>query len=150
MINIRKAKADDFEQYLKLRKEDILEYSKIIKEKISLVQDSQIKKEFEGMIKSKDHTILVAEKEGLLVGYLTGSIIKNIWQHSGYIDDVFVSDKFKGKRVGSHLIEAFIEFLRGKEIKKCKLGVNIKNKKTKESMEVWVIINPYPSRIEKS
>jgi len=48
-MKIRKAIPKDFEQYFKLRKEDINEYSKIINKKINLAQDKQIKKEFEGM-----------------------------------------------------------------------------------------------------
>jgi len=81
------------------------------------------------MLKSKEHLILLAENNEKLIGYLTGSIIKNIWQHSGYIDDIFVNKKFKRKGIGSYLIKEFIKFLKHKKIKKCKLGVNIKNKK---------------------
>jgi len=128
-MKIRKATQKDFEQYLNLRKEDIAEYSRIIHEKIKVAPDAQIKKEFDGISKSKDHLILVAEKEGELLGYISGSIIKNIWQHSGYIDDVFVLKKSKRKGIGTHLIKAFIKFLRTKNIKKCRLGVNTKNKK---------------------
>jgi len=128
-MKIRKATNKDFDQYLKLRKEDISEYSNLIKKKISLVQDLQIKKEFEGMSKSKEHLILVAEKEGKLLGYLTGSIIKNIWQKSGYVDDIFTSKELKRKGIATHLMKSFIKFLKAKNIKKCKLGVNIKNKK---------------------
>jgi len=128
-MKIRKAIPKDFEQYFKLRKEDINEYSKIINKKINLAQDKQIKKEFEGMLKSKEHLILLAESNEKLIGYLTGSIIKNIWQYSGYIDDIFINKKFKRKGIGSHLIKEFIKFLKHKKIKKCKLGVNIKNKK---------------------
>jgi len=127
MINLRKANLSDFEQYINLRKQDILEYSKIIGEKIPLAQEKQIKKEFEGMLKSKAHIILVVEKDNFLIGYLTGSIIKNVWQHSGYVDDVFVKSDFKKKGVGRHLIEGFIKFLKDNKIRKCRLGVNVKN-----------------------
>ena len=79
------------------------------------------------MLKSKDHLILVAEEENKIIGYLTGSIIKNIWQHSGYIDDVFTSKDSKRKGVGFHLIQTFIKYLKTKGIKNCKLEVNKKN-----------------------
>jgi len=128
-MKIRKAKKEDFEQYLRLRKEDIAEYSRIVKEKIKVAQDVQIKKEFDGMSKSKDHLILVAEKDRQLMGYLTGSILKNVWQRSGYIDDVFTSKDFKKKGIGTHLMRAFTEYLYAKDVKICKLEVNKKNKR---------------------
>ena len=127
-MKIRKAVKKDFDQYLRLRKEDIEEYSKIAGERIALNQESRIKKEFDGMSKSKYHLILVAEKDKQLIGYLTGSVTKNIWQHSGYIDDIFTSEKFKREGVGMCLIKTFIKFLKVKDIRKCKLEVNRKNK----------------------
>ena len=71
---------------------------------------------------------MVAEKNKKIIGYLTGSIIKNIWQHSGYIDDIFVSKDFKRKGVGINLIQSFIKYIKSKKIKECKLEVNKKNK----------------------
>jgi len=128
MVKIRRATQRDFGQYLELKKCDILEYSKIIGEKINVAQDDQIKKEFGGMLKSRGYVIFVAEEDGRLVGYLGGSVIKNIWQYSGYVDDIFVTSDFKRVGIGRGLIKAFIGFLKTKKIKKCKLGVNVKNK----------------------
>lgn len=128
-MKIRKATKKDFGQYSRLKKEDIAEYSKIIKQKIKVAQDTQIKKEFDGILKSKDHLILVAETNKELIGYLTGSITKNIWQHSGYIDDVFVIKDFKRKGIATKLMKTFMKIIKTKKIKKCRLGVNTKNKK---------------------
>lgn len=125
-MQINRLTKKNFSQYLKLRKEDIVEYSKIIGEKIKF-NSEQLKKDFESMLKSKTNIIFVAMEKDKLLGYLNGSILKNIWQESGYIDDIFITKDFKQKRIGTQLIKKFIEFLKRKNIKKCKLGVNIKN-----------------------
>ncbi len=127
MIKIRKAKRKDFEDFLKLKKESIKEYSNLIKEKIN-AKEEQIKKEFYKMISSKNNIVLVLNNDKNLIGFLIGSIIKNIWQNSGYIDDVFVLKKFRKNRLASNLIKEFIKILKVKGIKKCRLGANIKNK----------------------
>ena len=125
-MGIRKATQNDLLEYVKLRKEDILEYSKIVNEKVTS-DDEKLKKEFNGLMNSKDNIIIVAEDENNLIGYLNGSLLNNIWQESGYIDDLFVTREFKRKGIGTQLIKKFIEYLKVKKIKKCKLGVDIKN-----------------------
>ena len=125
--NIRLAKEEDRKEYAKIKKEDIKEYSKIIGENIS-INNKQIEKEFNGLLNSKDNLILIAEIKGKLIGYLTGTFIKNVWQHSGYIDDVFVEDNYKRKGIATRLIKEFFVHLKDKKIKKCRLGVNLKNK----------------------
>ena len=125
-MKIRKAVKNDLLNYVSLRREDILEYSHIIKEDIK-IDEEKLKKEFKDLIDSKENIVFIAEEGNELVGYLNGNILKNIWQESGYINDLFVTKNFKRKGVGTQLIKSFIEYLKKKKIKKCKLGVNIKN-----------------------
>jgi len=125
---IQKAKRNDLNAYLKLRKETLKEYYKI-KGKNILISNEKIKKEFNSLLNSPKHLLLIAKEDNQILGYLIGTILKNVWQRTGYLDDVFVSKEFRKKGIGSDLIKEFIKFLRNKDIKKFRLGVDIRNKK---------------------
>lgn len=129
-FQIRKAKRDDFNNFKELREEDILEYSKVIKEKIKIPSDKELTKEFLGLMSSKKNIILfVCDEQNKTRGYLIGSIFNNIWQKSAYIDDLFIKKSYKRKGLGKLLISEFIRYVKKNKIKKCKLQVNVKNKK---------------------
>ena len=125
-MKIRKAVKSDLLKYIELRKEDILNYSQIIGENIK-IDEEKLEEEFNNIMNSKKNIIFIAEDGCESAGYINGSILKNIWQESGYINDLFVTKNFKRKGIGTHLIKTFIEYLKMRKIKKCKLGVNIKN-----------------------
>lgn len=127
-MKIRKAKKEDFRQYLRLKKQSLNEYSNLINEKIKRT-NNDIKKEFNEFFLSKKRFLLFVEKDNEIEGYLIGSIIRSDYQTIGYVDDLFISKNFRKKGGAKKLIEEFIKILKRNKIKKCRLGVNIKNNK---------------------
>jgi ribosomal protein S18 acetylase RimI-like enzyme len=124
----RKAKKQDFDQYLKLKRQSTKEYSKLIGEKITFT-DKQVKKEFNEFFSSGKRFLLIAKEDKRIIGYLIGTIVGREYQLMGYIDDIFVLKNFRNKKIGICLIKEFIEILKQNRIRKCRLGVNLKNKK---------------------
>lgn len=129
MINkmeIIKARKDHLKEYIKLKKDSLNEYSKIAGTKIILT-NNQIKKElFEAI--SNPERILLFIKDKELKGYIIGSIVTSEYNNYGYIDDIFISRKFRKKGLATYLINNFILTLKRMKIKKIRLGVNINNK----------------------
>ncbi len=130
MVKIRKAVKKDFKEYLKLKEDSLREYSKIANQKIP-IDIKKIKKEFNFILKSPKQSILIAEENKKMKGYLIYTLLIYSFQFSdkkGYVDDLFVDKRYRKKGLATSLINKFIKILKGKGIKKCKLGVNIKNK----------------------
>jgi len=127
-MRIRKTKKGDVKQYLKLKKQSLDEYSNLINEKIKRT-NNDIKKEFNEFFSSQKRFLLFVEKNNEIKGYLIGSLIRSGYQKIGYIDDLFVSKNFRKEGAAKKLIEEFIKILKRNKIKKCRLGVNIKNNK---------------------
>ena len=127
-MKIRKAKKEDFRQYLRLKKQSLNEYSNLVNEKIKRTNNN-IKKEFDGFFSSKKKFLLFVEKDNEIKGYLIGNTMCSDYQTFGYIDDIFVSKNFRKEGAAKKLIEEFIKILKRNKIKKCRLCVNIKNNK---------------------
>lgn len=128
-MKIRKATKRDFEGYYKLKQDEAKEYSKLIKKRMKLPSRSKLKKEFNTFVSDKNTFIFVIEEDNKLIAYSQGSLLKSIWENFGYIDDMFVSRKFRRQGLGTKLIKNFIKLLKSKKIKKIRLGVNSENKK---------------------
>lgn len=120
---IRKVNIKDMSQFLILREQNLIEfgYKKVLKLKL--------KKEFLDGIKSKNTIILVAEENKILKGYISITLIKNIWQRLCYIDDIFVKKDSRRKGIGLSLLKELIKIMKSRKIKKFKLGVETKNEK---------------------
>ena len=83
-------------------------------------------------IQDKNSIFLVAEFEGELVGYLTGSIIKiQSWRpvRRTEIEEMFVKKNFRSRGVGSKLVKKFIEWSRKKRAGRILVIVYAENKK---------------------
>ncbi len=124
-MRIRKIRKEDFKQYIKLKKISHKEYSKLIGEKVR-ISDDFIKKEFNDFFISGKRFLLIIEDK-IIFGFLIGSIINSDYKKIGYIDDLFVAKEFRRRGIAKELIKRFIEILRERKIKMCRLGVNIKN-----------------------
>lgn len=129
-MKIRKAREGNFKEYLLIKRESLKEYSKIAGYKITLT-DNLIKKELIDSINNPKRFILFIE-DSQIIGYLIGSIIISEHKPYGYIDDVFVYKQFRSQGFGTILINEFIKIIKKKNVKKLRLGVNIKNKKAIE------------------
>ena len=127
-MTIRKAKKEDFHHYLPLKKESIKEYSKLIKEKLN-TSDVNIKREFDMIFRSKEILLLSGENHRI-IGYLNEAL--NISEEIGYVDDIFILKNFRKKNIGRLLMREFTKILKHRKIKKCRLEVDLKNKKALE------------------
>ena len=81
---IRKAKKEDIEQLIELRKINLEGYSKVIEKKPKIDSD-YIRKGFENIFSSHRCFLLVAESNKKIRGYLTGSLVINSYHKKAYI-----------------------------------------------------------------
>ena len=125
---IRKVKKEDFDQYQVLRKEGLEDYQKLADEKLK-ISSKQIKEEFEGIFSNKKRIMFVVEENQEIKAYIIGSLMKNSYQCSTYIDDIFVKKDVRKKSFGKLLMNEFSKWSKSKKATKIRLGVRMKNKK---------------------
>ena len=124
-MKIRKAKKEDFKEFIILREKTFREFKfKKIKN-----EEKNIKKEFSNFLESPKKLFLVVTEKDKILGYLIATFLSNVWQKSVYLDDIFVKKDFRKKMIASNLMRELIKNTKQKNIKKIKLGVDIKNKK---------------------
>ncbi len=58
-MKIRKAKKEDFKEYLELKRQEEKDYSKITKQKINYPKDKVLKKEYNKALISKKRQIVI-------------------------------------------------------------------------------------------
>ena len=127
-MEIKKATKKDFDNYSRLRKLCNKEYSKITKEKIK-VSNKQMKGEFRKFVSSPKQIILFITDNKKDIGYLSGTFFKGLYKKTGYIDDIFIFEKFRKKGYAILLISEFCSLLNKKGFDNCELGVYPNNKK---------------------
>ena len=127
-MKIQKAKEKDFENYSRLKINDIKSYSKTINKKLKIPSKKFIKKEFKELISNKNSIILFAKSNNEIAGYLVGNFIKTSWNNFGYIGDIFTEYKFRRNGIGKKLIQEFERICRKRKRKSIRLDVSIKNK----------------------
>ena len=125
---IRKLKKEDFDQYQVLRKESLGDYRKLAEEKLK-ISSKQIKDEFEGILSNKKRIMFVIEENKEIKAYIIGSLLKNSYQCSTYIDDIFVKKDARKKGFRKLPMNEFIKWSKSKEATKIRLGVRVNNKK---------------------
>src|SRR3989344_6230593 len=129
MLEIRRAKKEDFVDYLILKREEEKDYSKIVGKKMPHPKDNLLRKEFLDILKDKKILLLVVEENKKLIGYMHTTFFKNIYRKGGYVGDLFVLREFRRKGIATKLINKFIKALKNRGYKMISLSVNIKNKK---------------------
>lgn len=78
---------------------------------------------FEEIIEREDTKIFVAEDKGKLIGLATLYMLPNIrhgW-HRGHIEDFFVTEKYRGKGIGTQLFAAIKVFCHKQGLRVIKL-----------------------------
>ena len=121
-MKIRKANKKDFEEFYQMRVDWYNE------DKLKVPSRKEIKKEFDKNISSKDNLLLFAEDKEIL-GFLHGTITKNLWVKRGRIEDVYIKKKFRGKGIGTEIINYFIDWLKLRKFDKVNLMVQADNKR---------------------
>ncbi len=131
---IREAKKSDFEEWFKLEKGFVKFQNKFLKKdmKCSIAKPG-MKKYFMKVLKRKS-LFLVLENDKKLQGYFEGLIEGGKAQafvcqikKMGYINNVFITRKYRGKGYFSKFIQAFYEYLKKNKVKYCSLDVDKDN-----------------------
>jgi ribosomal protein S18 acetylase RimI-like enzyme len=69
-------------------------------------------------LQAADVLVLVAELDGAVIGYLYAGIEPRSWKElrdeAGFIHDIVVTEKARGKRVADRLIDSALEWMRGR------------------------------------
>jgi len=140
---IRKAKKEDFEQYLNLQKE----FNKFINNLTHPIFHSELsiknlKKNYLIEINKKTELILLLEENNKIIGFIEGNINKlknNNWQPKfnkvGYISDVFIKEEYRKKGYFKKCLNELFDFFKKNKVKYCNLHVNIENKSAIKSYE---------------
>lgn len=141
-MNIRKAKVKEIPQIAKLGIELIKYHQKIDPfyepaKNIEEVYNNYFRK----CMYSPKSLLLVAEKDGKIIGYALSSVILRPpvfkIREMGYIDDVFVEGEHRRCRIGRELLAELFEWFRRKKIKNIELNVHTKNVVGKKAWEKY-------------
>ncbi len=125
---IRGANKSDFKVYLLLRREEEKAYSEITGTEIRYPEDDILKVEFTKILKSDNNFVLVAEEDSIVIGYIYVTCFRNQYSSGGYIEDLFITEKFLRKGIATKLILAAKEKVNSQGFRKLQLSVNTKNK----------------------
>lgn len=137
---IRKIQKLDYTEMTKLIREFMIDYN--AKRVFKGIQSDYMKyKDIEARIskgvkaccnnKSPKKAVFVFEENNKLLAYISGEIKidnKKIISSVGYIEDWFVSKKYRGKKIGTQLYNKMIEFFKEHGVKIITLGVFNQNK----------------------
>lgn len=93
--------------------------------------DVLYRKYLEGFLDSADKLLLVAEKNGKLMGYAAGEIqtrppLFEITKN-GYINDVFVDEEFRKRGIANMFLKELKTWFKSKDIQYIELSVHAKN-----------------------
>lgn len=87
---------------------------------------------YETNVRSRNRTAFIAEKDGEIIGYVMGGILKRppVYKtaHEARINDIVVTKKWRRRGVGTKLLEAFADWAREKGMKYVTLNVLPENK----------------------
>ncbi|HLC76773.1 MAG TPA: GNAT family N-acetyltransferase [archaeon] len=86
-------------------------------------------------IKDATNLILVAENEGIVIGYVWGYIEKVAKLKIGKIQDLIVTKKYRRKGVAAALIQELLIFFRNKKCIISETLVNVKNETALKAFE---------------
>ncbi len=85
----------------------------------------------ESQLRDEDVVILVAERDGRVVGYVYAGIEPRSWKElrdvAGFVHDVFVEPAARGARIGARLVEAAAEWLAGRGVPRVMLWTAERN-----------------------
>lgn len=118
-MEVRLAKREDFDDFLKIKIKFNEEYG------ISKKDKEFILEEFDDYF--SNGAIILALENKIVVGYLCGIIEKDMYEKTGYLGELFVLKEYRGKGISTKIKDVFLEFLKSKKIKICRIDVNPEN-----------------------
>jgi ribosomal protein S18 acetylase RimI-like enzyme len=125
-MNIRRANKNDFEEYYKLKADELRDEGDITGEKVKIPSKAALKKEFKEFLSKKGIFLVIEEGDGL-IGYGNGMIYKRALDSKFHMWFLFVEKEYRGKGLGTKLIKDMIKFAKSKGVDKITLDVNPKN-----------------------
>ena len=133
MTKIRKATINDLETIQKLNEKLCLkEYKKFdntINPTFPLLE--QGKSYFLERITKNDECVFVALEKGKIIGYLAGGIIEpesyRILKKIAEAENMFVLEEYRGRGIGSRLLEKFFKWCKSKKINRIKVVISSDN-----------------------
>ena len=135
---IRKAKSKDLEELLKMNIEFIDTMGQYYKEKNKKKWNkntlNSVKKALSRRLRNKKETVLIAEKQGQIVGYAGGSIEKEYYSRSkfGSIDDIFIKKEFRRSSIGEKLLSGLIKQMLRRGAREFNASVAVRNKASRK------------------
>lgn len=141
-MKIREATLDDYDAVKKIDSfgEQLAEYSGIDALDTSAIEPTEEGTYFKSFVEGKEKWCFVAEDEGEICGFIY-FMIKQRTDHfkikqAGYIDLLFVSEKYRGRGIGKKLLNSAYAELKTHGIFHVDLSVHTDNPSTKfwESM----------------
>ena len=126
-MKIRKAKKDEYKDYIKLRKQSMNYLSKISGIKLTL-SDKKIKEEFLVPLANKKNLIYFLEDDNNIVGYLNFLLINRNGKKTLYLNDIIISEDSRGKGYGKQAMNWIIKFSKKKNRDRIGLGLRPENK----------------------
>jgi ribosomal protein S18 acetylase RimI-like enzyme len=141
-IIYRKAKVSDLDEIIVLWKKERAFHRKFFPWFCKMKKNSEsiVRREYKKIIKSNKDLFMVAEYNEKLVGFII-TLIKNkpykvfIWKKEAEIEELFVDEKVRGKKVGKTLMEKAITFAKMKNAEILRLEVSAKNESAKKFYE---------------
>lgn len=138
MVKIRKFKKEDTERLKKIAPDAFMVYARFGIDKTLPRNKTRInyRKEVEGYIqrflnKEKDFTILVAEKNKVVAGYIVLKINPRLTELYGFkwgtIVSLAVDPPYQGKGIGPRLVSHAIKWMKKKGVKYAEVGTDQNN-----------------------
>ncbi len=137
-MKIRKAGIDDLETLQRFNQElclkENMEFDKTIDTEYSST-DSAIRY-YKKSIENDSYISLIAEEEGVPIGYLIGVIYKSEGYRNildlGEVQNMYVQEDLRGKGIGSALMNYFKDWCREREVERIRVIASFDNKETIE------------------
>lgn len=154
-MKIRFAKTEDFKNYFRLRRElygSELRTSKrdaYLKIYLQKPKEKEVRREFGRMLKKPRHIFLVAEDEERITGFQYGFVnyykVDGRKNYFGYLDTLVVSNNYRGRGVGTRLIQEAIRWFKRRGLGWAVLQVDDKND---AAVRLYKKISFYPTELK--
>ncbi len=129
---IRRAKASDLNQ-MELLWRELADWHAGLAPEFALVSNAEHlwRENLAPQLDNENICILVAEQDGVLIGFLHGSIRENapifVERLVGHISDAIVTAAARHRGVGEQLVDAILEWFRARGIRVVTLGAATQN-----------------------
>lgn len=133
-MKIRGAKKEDTKEIAKLMYQyDV--YENNLDKRIEISSIKSYEKEISEFSKNKSTIFLVGEENGEIVGFINFVIDKRGKIKIGVLQDIFVKEKFRGKKIGEKLVNYVLTKMEKERCQFVKSAVRVKNKKAQKFWE---------------